>query len=79
MSFIFFGTTGVGKTETVKIIAEQLTGSRDKITRFEMSEFSEPHSKARLIGAPPGYEGSDKPGQLTEAVRLNPFQIVLII
>ena len=76
-SFLFLGSTGVGKTELVKILAEFLFGRRDAIQRVDMSEFSEPHSVARLIGAQPGYVGFEEGGQLTEALRRRPFQIVL--
>ncbi|MBI5512004.1 MAG: ATP-dependent Clp protease ATP-binding subunit [Deltaproteobacteria bacterium] len=76
-SLLFLGPTGVGKTELVKILSEFLFGRRDAIVRVDMSEFSEPHSVARLIGAQPGYVGYDEGGQLTEALRRRPFQIVL--
>jgi ATP-dependent Clp protease ATP-binding subunit ClpC len=76
-SFLFLGPTGVGKTELVKILAEFLFGRRDAIVRVDMSELSEKHSVARLIGAQPGYVGYEEGGQLTEALRKRPFQIVL--
>jgi ATP-dependent Clp protease ATP-binding subunit ClpC len=76
-SLLFLGPTGVGKTELVKVLAEFLFGRRDAIQRVDMSEFSEPHSVARLIGAQPGYVGFEEGGQLTEALRRRPFQIVL--
>jgi len=76
-SFLFLGPTGVGKTELVKILGEFLFGRRDALVRFDMSELSEPHSVARLIGAQPGYVGYEDGGQLTEALRRRPFQIVL--
>lgn len=76
-SFLFLGPTGVGKTELVKVLAEFLFGRRDAIVRFDMSEMSEAHSVARLVGAQPGYVGYEEGGQLTEALRKRPFQIVL--
>ncbi|MEE8408230.1 MAG: ATP-dependent Clp protease ATP-binding subunit, partial [Myxococcota bacterium] len=76
-SFLFLGPTGVGKTELVKVMAEFLFGNRDSIFRIDMSELSEQHSVARLIGAQPGYVGFEEGGQLTEALRRRPFQIVL--
>jgi len=76
-SFLFLGPTGVGKTELVKVLAEFLFGKRDAIVRLDMSELSEQHSVARLIGAQPGYVGYEEGGQLTEALRRRPFQIVL--
>lgn len=76
-SFLFLGPTGVGKTELVKVLAEFLFGRRDAIVRVDMSEFSEQHSVARLIGAQPGYVGYEEGGQLTEKLRRRPFQIVL--
>ncbi|MBN1961625.1 MAG: ATP-dependent Clp protease ATP-binding subunit [Deltaproteobacteria bacterium] len=76
-SFLFLGPTGVGKTELVKILAEFLFGQRDALVRVDMSELSEPHSVARLVGAQPGYVGYEEGGQLTEALRRRPFQIVL--
>ena len=76
-SFMFLGPTGVGKTEVCKALAEALFDSEDHIVRFDMSEYMEPHSVARLIGAPPGYVGYDEGGQLTEAVRRKPYSIVL--
>lgn len=76
-SLLFLGPTGVGKTELVKVLAEFLFGRRDAIVRMDMSELSEAHSVARLIGAQPGYVGYEEGGQLTEALRKRPFQIVL--
>ncbi|MBT6432985.1 MAG: ATP-dependent Clp protease ATP-binding subunit [Deltaproteobacteria bacterium] len=76
-SFLFLGPTGVGKTEMVKVLADFLFGRRDAVVRIDMSELGEQHSVARLIGAQPGYVGYEKGGQLTEALRKRPFQIVL--
>jgi ATP-dependent Clp protease ATP-binding subunit ClpB len=76
-SFIFAGPTGVGKTELAKVLAEFLFNDRNSLVRFDMSEYSEKHSTAKLIGAPPGYVGHDDGGQLTEAVRRKPFSILL--
>ena len=76
-SFMFLGPTGVGKTELAKALAEQLFDSEKHIVRIDMSEYMEPHSVAKLIGAPPGYVGYDEGGQLTEAVRRNPYCIIL--
>ncbi len=76
-SFLFLGPTGVGKTEVAKALAEQLFDSESHIVRIDMSEYMEKHSVARLIGAPPGYVGYDEGGQLTEAVRRNPYSIIL--
>jgi len=76
-SFLFLGPTGVGKTEVARSLAEQLFNSETHIVRIDMSEYMEPHSVARLIGAPPGYVGYDEGGQLTEAVRRKPYSIVL--
>ena len=76
-SFLFLGPTGVGKTEVAKALAEQLFDSETHIVRIDMSEYMEKHSVPRLIGAPPGYVGYDEGGQLTEAVRRNPYSIVL--
>ena len=76
-SFLFLGPTGVGKTELVKVLAEFLFGRRDAVVRLDMSELSEQHSVARLVGAQPGYVGYEEGGQLTEALRRRPFQIVL--
>ena len=76
-SFIFLGPTGVGKTELVKALAEFMFDSEDAMTRIDMSEYMEPHSVSRLIGSPPGYVGYDEGGQLTEAVRRRPYQIIL--
>ena len=76
-SFLFLGPTGVGKTEVAKTLAELLFDDERHIVRFDMSEYMESHSVSRLIGAPPGYVGYDEGGQLTEAVRRNPYSIVL--
>lgn len=76
-SFIFVGPTGVGKTELAKALAYEMFGNEDSIIRVDMSEYMESHSVARLIGAPPGYVGYDEGGQLTEAVRRNPYSIIL--
>ena len=76
-SFLFLGPTGVGKTELAKSLAEALFDSESHIIRLDMSEFMEPHSVAKLIGAPPGYVGYDEGGQLTEKVRRNPYSIIL--
>lgn len=76
-SFIFMGTTGVGKTELAKALAEYLFNTEDAIVRFDMSEFQESHSVSRLIGSPPGYVGYDEGGQLTEQVRRKPYSVVL--
>jgi ATP-dependent Clp protease ATP-binding subunit ClpC len=77
-TFLLLGPTGVGKTETAKAIADVLFGSPDAMTRLDMSELAEPHSIARLIGAPPGYVGHEAGGQLTEAVRKRPYQVILL-
>ncbi len=76
-SFLFLGPTGVGKTELAKTLAELLFGQEDRMIRFDMSEFQEKHTVARLVGAPPGYVGYDEAGQLTEKVRRNPYSVVL--
>ncbi|MFO0686388.1 MAG: ATP-dependent Clp protease ATP-binding subunit [Sandaracinus sp.] len=76
-TFLFLGTTGVGKTETAKAIAEAMFGEAN-VVRFDMSELSESHAVARLLGAPPGYVGHDAGGQLTEAVRRRPYSLVLL-
>jgi ATP-dependent Clp protease ATP-binding subunit ClpC len=76
-SFIFLGSTGVGKTYLAKTLAEQIFGSQDKVIRVDMSEFMEKHSVSRLIGSPPGYVGYDEGGQLTEKVKNNPFSVIL--
>ena len=76
-SFIFLGTTGVGKTELAKALAEFLFDDENMITRIDMSEYQEAHSHSRLIGAPPGYIGYDEGGQLTEAIRRKPYSVVL--
>ncbi len=77
-SFIFLGTTGVGKTELAKALAEFLFNTENALTRIDMSEYQERHSVSRLIGAPPGYVGYEEGGQLTEAVRRKPYSIVLL-
>jgi ATP-dependent Clp protease ATP-binding subunit ClpB len=77
-SFIFLGTTGVGKTELAKALAEYLFDDESMLTRIDMSEYQEKHSVSRLVGAPPGYVGYDEGGQLTEAVRRKPYQVVLL-
>ena len=76
-SFLFLGPTGVGKTELSKALAESLFGTEDSIIRIDMSEFMEPHSVAKLIGAPPGYVGFDDGGQLTEKIRRKPYSVML--
>lgn len=76
-SFLFLGPTGVGKTELAKTLAEELFGEEDRMIRFDMSEFQEKHTVARLVGAPPGYVGYDEAGQLTEKVRRRPYSVVL--
>lgn len=76
-SFLFLGPTGVGKTELAKALAEALFDSESHIVRLDMSEYMEPHSVAKLIGAPPGYVGYDEGGQLTEKIRRNPYSIIL--
>ena len=77
-SFIFLGTTGVGKTELAKALAEFLFDNENMLTRIDMSEYQERHSVSRLVGAPPGYVGYDEGGQLTEAVRRKPYSVVLL-
>ena len=77
-SFLFLGTTGVGKTELAKALAEYLFDDENAITRIDMSEYSERHSVSRLVGAPPGYVGYDEGGQLTEAVRRRPYSVILL-
>jgi ATP-dependent Clp protease ATP-binding subunit ClpB len=76
-SFIFLGTTGVGKTELAKALAEYLFDDEHMMTRIDMSEYQEKHSVSRLVGAPPGYVGYDEGGQLTEAVRRKPYSVIL--
>ncbi|MFF9349386.1 ATP-dependent Clp protease ATP-binding subunit [Streptomyces sp. NPDC014734] len=76
-SFLFLGPTGVGKTELAKTLAELLFGAEDRMVRFDMSEFQEKHTVARLVGAPPGYVGYEEAGQLTEKVRRHPYSVVL--
>ena len=77
-SFIFLGTTGVGKTELAKALAEYLFDDENMMTRIDMSEYQEKHSVSRLVGAPPGYVGYDEGGQLTETVRRKPYSVVLL-
>ncbi|MBS1573248.1 MAG: ATP-dependent chaperone ClpB [Bacteroidetes bacterium] len=77
-SFLFLGTTGVGKTELAKALAELLFDDENNMTRIDMSEYQERHSVSRLVGAPPGYVGYDEGGQLTEAVRRRPYSVVLL-
>ncbi len=77
-SFIFLGTTGVGKTELAKALADYLFNNENAMTRIDMSEYQERHAVSRLIGAPPGYVGFDEGGQLTEAVRRRPYSVVLL-
>ncbi|MEV6162558.1 AAA family ATPase [Streptomyces sp. NPDC052052] len=76
-SFLFLGPTGVGKTELAKTLAELLFGEEDRMIRFDMSEFQEKHTVARLVGAPPGYVGYEEAGQLTEQVRRQPYSVLL--
>jgi ATP-dependent Clp protease ATP-binding subunit ClpB len=77
-SFLFLGTTGVGKTELAKALAEYLFDDENALTRIDMSEYQERHSVSRLVGAPPGYVGYDEGGQLTEAVRRKPYSVILL-
>ena len=77
-SFIFLGTTGVGKTELAKALSEVLFNDENAMTRIDMSEYQERHTVSRLVGAPPGYVGYDEGGQLTEAVRRKPYSVVLL-
>jgi ATP-dependent Clp protease ATP-binding subunit ClpB len=76
-SFLFLGPTGVGKTETAKALAEELFSDKHAFIRIDMSEYSEPHAVARMIGSPPGYVGHEEGGQLTEAVRRKPYSVIL--
>lgn len=76
-SFVFMGTTGVGKTELAKALAEYLFNAEDALIRFDMSEFQESHSISRLVGSPPGYVGYDEGGQLTEQIRRKPYSVIL--
>jgi ATP-dependent Clp protease ATP-binding subunit ClpC len=77
-SFLFLGPTGVGKTELAKALAESLFGDEQRMIRLDMSEFQERHTASRLVGAPPGYVGHGEAGELTEAVRRNPYSVVLL-
>jgi len=77
-SFLFLGTTGVGKTELAKALADYLFNDENALTRIDMSEYQERHAVSRLVGAPPGYVGYDEGGQLTEAVRRKPYSVVLL-
>src|SRR5207344_2164639 len=77
-SFIFLGTTGVGKTELAKALADYLFDDEGMMTRIDMSEYQEKHAVSRLLGAPPGYIGYDEGGQLTEQVRRKPYSVVLL-
>jgi ATP-dependent Clp protease ATP-binding subunit ClpB len=77
-SFIFLGTTGVGKTELAKALAEFLFNNENSMTRIDMSEYQERHAVSRLVGAPPGYVGYEEGGQLTEAVRRKPYSVILL-
>ncbi len=77
-SFLFLGTTGVGKTELAKTVTEFLFNDSSAMIRIDMSEYAEKHSVSRLIGAPPGYVGYEEGGQLTEAVRRKPYSLILL-
>src|SRR5699024_7550661 len=77
VSFIFVGSTGVGKTELVKQLAEDMFNAPESLIRLDMSEFMEKHSVSRIIGSPPGYVGYDEAGQLTEKVRRKPYCVIL--
>ena len=77
-SFLFLGSTGVGKTELARALAESLFGTEEAIVRFDMSEYMEKHTVSKLVGAPPGYVGYEEGGQLTEAVRRHPYSIILL-
>src|SRR5213076_2834284 len=77
-SFIFLGSSGVGKTEVARRLAEFLFGSMKHLIRFDMSEYMEKHAVSKLIGSPPGYVGHEEGGQLTERVRRNPYSVVLL-
>ena len=76
--FLFLGTSGVGKTETAKVLSEELTGSVEDLIRIDMSEYQQEHEVSKLIGAPPGYAGFGKGGILTNAVKSNPKSVVLL-
>src|SRR5699024_1753846 len=77
-SFLFVGPTGVGKTELTRALAEELFGSRESLIRLDMSEYMEKHAVSKIIGSPPGYVGHEEAGQLTEKVRHNPYNIILL-
>ena len=77
-SFIFLGTTGVGKTELARALADYLFNQESAMVRIDMSEYQEKHTVSRLIGAPPGYVGYEESGQLTEAIRRRPYSVVLL-
>src|SRR5699024_7847781 len=77
-SFIFVGPTGVGKTEVVRALTEELFGTEDSMIRLDMSEYMEKHTVSKLIGSPPGYVGYDEGGQLTEKVRRKPYSVILL-
>lgn len=78
-SFLFLGSTGVGKTELARALAETMFGSEKNMLRFDMSEYMEKHEVSRLVGAPPGYVGYEEGGQLTDAVRRNPYSVILLM
>ena len=78
MSFLFVGSTGVGKTELVKVLADDLFDSPESLIRLDMSEYMEKHAVSRLIGSPPGYVGYDEAGQLTEKIRRRPYSVILL-
>ncbi|MDO3386270.1 AAA family ATPase, partial [Gilvimarinus sp. SDUM040013] len=77
-SFIFLGTTGVGKTQLAKVLAKEIFDSNDALIRIDMSEYMEKFAVSRLVGAPPGYVGYEEGGQLTEAVRRKPYAVILL-
>ena len=78
VSFLFVGPTGVGKTELVKVLADDLFDSPESLIRLDMSEYMEKHAVSRLIGSPPGYVGYDEAGQLTEKIRRRPYSVILL-